>query len=55
MLLGVFMLRHINETDAGDRLESAVLDVVREGTVRAADLGGNAGTLQFAEAVASKL
>ena len=55
MLSGVLMLRHINETDAGDRLESAVLEVIREGTVRIDDLGGNAGTLEFAEAVSSKL
>jgi len=55
MLSGVLMLRHINETAAGDRLERAVLDVIREGNVRTADLGGNAGTLEFAEAVSAKL
>jgi len=55
MLSGVLMLRHINETAAGDRLERAVLDVIREGNVRTVDLGGNAGTLEFAEAVSAKL
>jgi len=55
ILSGVLMLRHIAETDAGDRLESAVLDVIREGNVRTADLGGSAGTFEFAEAVSSKL
>jgi isocitrate/isopropylmalate dehydrogenase len=39
----------------GDRPENAVINVIREGKVRTADLGGNAGTLQFAESVASKL
>ena len=39
----------------GDRPENAVINVIREGKVRTADLGVNAGTLQFAESVASKL
>ena len=55
MLSGALMLRHINESAAGDRLERAVLDVIREGNIRTADLGGNAGTFQFAEAVSAKL
>lgn len=55
MLSGALMLRHINETAAGDRLESAVINVIREGKVRTADLGGNSGTLEFAEAVSAKL
>jgi isocitrate dehydrogenase (NAD+) len=55
ILSGALMLRHINETAAGDRLENAVINVIREGNVRTADLGGNAGTLEFADAVAAKL
>ena len=55
ILSGALMLRHINETAAGDRLESAVLNVIREANVRTADLGGNAGTLEFAEAVSANL
>jgi isocitrate/isopropylmalate dehydrogenase len=39
----------------GDRPENAVINVIRKGKVRTADLGGNAGTLQFAGSVASKL
>jgi len=39
----------------GDRIESAVINVIREGNVRTADLGGNVGTLEFAEAVSAKL
>jgi len=38
-----------------DRLERAVLDVIREGNVRTADFGGNAGTLEFAQEVSAKL
>jgi isocitrate/isopropylmalate dehydrogenase len=55
MLSGALMLRHINETAAGDRLENAVINVIREGNVRTADLGGKAGTLEFADAVSAKL
>ena len=39
----------------GEWLESAVINVIKEGNVRTADLGGNAGTLEFAEAVSAKL
>jgi isocitrate dehydrogenase (NAD+) len=55
ILSGALMLRHIGETAAGDRLENAVIYVIKEGKVKTADLGGNAGTLEFADAVAAKL
>jgi isocitrate/isopropylmalate dehydrogenase len=44
-----------NNITPGDRLERAVLDVIREGNVRTADLGGNAETLEFAQEVSAKL
>ena len=31
MLSGALMLRHINKTAVGDRLESAVIDLISEG------------------------
>jgi len=31
MLSGVYMLRHLGETDAGDRLKRAIAEVIREG------------------------
>ena len=30
MLSGMLMLRHLDENDAADRLESAIADVIRE-------------------------
>ena len=38
-----------------DRPENAVINVIREGKVRTADLGVNAGTFEFAEAVFAKI
>jgi isocitrate dehydrogenase (NAD+) len=31
ILSGMLMLRHLEETDAADRLESAIADVIRSG------------------------
>ena len=47
----VMMLDHIGEHPAARRVEGALLAVYREGRVRPADLGGNATTDQFADAV----
>jgi isocitrate dehydrogenase (NAD+) len=47
----VMMLDHIGEQQAARRVEGALLAVYREGRVRTADLGGNASTLQFTEAI----
>ncbi len=55
ILSGALMLKHIMETDAGDRLEKAVINVIKDGVVRTGDLGGNAGTLEFAEEVSSRI
>lgn len=52
---GVLMLRHINERDAADRIQSALLDVLREGKVRTRDIGGTASTAEFADAIIAKL
>ena len=52
ILSGALMLRHIGETDAADRVEAAVRAVIAEGKTTTYDLGGSAGTRQFAEAVA---
>jgi isocitrate/isopropylmalate dehydrogenase len=49
------MLRHLGETAAADRVESAVRAVVAEGRVTTPDLGGSAGTREFAAAVAARV
>ncbi len=55
ILSGALMLRHMGETDAADAVESAVREVIAEGTTVTYDLGGTAGTREFGEAVAARL
>ena len=50
MLSGVLMLRHIGETDAAERVENAIRDVIAEGRTVTYDLGGTAGTREMADA-----
>jgi isocitrate/isopropylmalate dehydrogenase len=49
------MLRHIGERDAADRIVHALADVMAAGTSRTPDLGGRAGTREFADAVCKML
>jgi isocitrate dehydrogenase (NAD+) len=61
MLSGALMLRHLGETEAGDRLEKAIADVIAEGRYVTYDMKPSpddstaVGTREVAEAVASKL
>ncbi len=55
ILSGALMLRHLGETDAADRVESAVRAVIAEGRTTTYDLGGSAGTREFAQAVAARV
>jgi isocitrate dehydrogenase (NAD+) len=55
ILSGALMLRHLDETDAADAVETAVRDVIAEGTTVTYDLGGSAGTREFAAAVADRI
>jgi len=60
MLSGVMMLRHLGEPDAADRLEQAIVEVVREGRAVTYDLTPSrdvqsaAGTSEAANAVIEK-
>ncbi len=47
----VMMLHHMGESDAGRRVEAALLEVYRRGEVRTADVGGTASTDAFTDAV----
>ena len=51
----LLMLRHLNELDAADRAEAAMMEVFAEGEVRTKDLGGTAKTTDFANAIINKL
>ena len=61
MLSGMLMLRHIGEQGAGDRLENAIADVIREGTSVTYDMKADrndpsaVGTSQVADAIIEKL
>ena len=49
------MLDYLGEKEAAARIEKAVLEVLREGKVRTADLGGTSTTSQMSDAIASKV
>ena len=51
----VLMLTHINEQAIADRILAALAAVLSDGRVRTRDLGGTAGTMEFAEAVCQRL
>ena len=51
----ILMLRHIDEAEAADRVQSAVEQVYRERKTLTRDVGGTAGTKAFADAVIAAL
>ncbi len=51
----VLMLRHIGESGIADRVMAALGAVLADGRVRTRDLGGSAGTMEFAEAICQRL
>ncbi|HIT30022.1 MAG TPA: NAD-dependent isocitrate dehydrogenase, partial [Candidatus Scatomorpha stercoravium] len=55
ILSAVMMLRHLGETSAANRIESAVLALLSEGRLVTRDLGGSLGTAEFAGAVIDKM
>ncbi|MBM3796505.1 MAG: isocitrate/isopropylmalate dehydrogenase family protein [Acidobacteria bacterium] len=55
LLSSVMMLRHLLELSAADRLQNAIEMVYKDAKFLTADVGGNATTNQFADAVISHL
>jgi isocitrate dehydrogenase (NAD+) len=55
ILSGALMLRHLGEPAAAQRVEDAVRDVIADGRTVTYDLGGDAGTREFGEAVAERV
>src|SRR3954468_10196996 len=55
MLSGVLMLRHLGEQSAAERVEAAIRDVIADGRHITYDLGGDAGTSDFADAIIDRL
>ena len=52
---GILMLRYLEEREAADRVQKAMLTVFAEGKVRTRDIGGTAKTAEFADAIISKM
>ncbi|MEW6224063.1 MAG: isocitrate/isopropylmalate family dehydrogenase [Chloroflexota bacterium] len=55
ILSGVLMLRHLGEQAAAGRVETALREVIAEGRHVTYDLGGDAGTRGFADAIIERL
>src|SRR5881394_133089 len=55
MQSAVLMLRHLGESDAADRMHTAIEHVYREGQKTTRDVGGKVGTSEFADAVIAGL
>ena len=55
LLSAVLMLHHIGEGTIASRVKTALGNVLSEGRVRTRDLGGTAGTREFADAVCEEL
>jgi isocitrate dehydrogenase (NAD+) len=55
ILSGALMLRHLGYAAEGERVERAVREVIAEGRRTTSDLGGDAGTSEFGDAVIERL
>jgi len=55
ILASKMMLEWLGEQEAAGKVENAVAQIIKQGKVRTYDMGGNATTLQMAEAIAEKL
>ena len=55
LLSALLMLEHIGETEAADRIRSALYEVLGAGNVRTHDMGGSASTTEFTSAVCAAI
>ncbi|WP_405291592.1 isocitrate/isopropylmalate family dehydrogenase [Methanobrevibacter sp.] len=55
MLSAIMMLRYIGENEAADKFDAAILKVLNDANTLTADLGGNASTMEVAQAVKDNL
>ena len=49
------MLDYLDEKEMAEALENAIAGVIEDGKVRTYDMGGDATTIEMAEAVAERL
>ena len=52
---GILMLRYLGERGPAEKIENAMFAVYQEGNVRTRDVGGNAKTAEFADAIIRKM
>jgi isocitrate dehydrogenase (NAD+) len=55
LMSSILMLNHLGERSAAERIEAALVKVYKEGKHVTKDVGGNAGTLEFTDAVIAAL
>jgi isocitrate dehydrogenase (NAD+) len=55
LLSAIMMLRHIGEHQAGDRIEAALNQLLEKRQKVTRDLGGNASTTEFTDAIIAAL
>ena len=55
ILSGALMLRHLGYPEHAERVETALREVIAEGRTVTYDVGGSAGTSQFADAIVARL
>jgi 3-isopropylmalate dehydrogenase len=55
ILAAKMMLDWLNEKEMGQQVEQAVAEVIKEGTARTYDMGGNTSTTGMAEAICNKI
>lgn len=55
LLSAAMMLRYLNENEAADKLDKAILKILSEGKTLTGDLGGSANTFEMAEAIKKEL
>ena len=55
LMSAIMMLRHIGENTAGDRMETALNQVLEKRETVTRDLGGQATTREFTDAILAKL
>jgi isocitrate/isopropylmalate dehydrogenase len=54
-MAGAMMLDYLGEKTAAAKIEIAVIEVLKEGKVRTADLGGTSTTSEMANAIVAHL
>jgi isocitrate dehydrogenase (NAD+) len=55
VMSGVMMLNHLHEDQRAEKIKTAYNAVLAEGKVLTRDLGGGAGTNEFADALIAKI